>query len=286
MNGTTGITGSLERLGRRLRIALVLIGLAPVLLLGILLQWPAIKLGLGYRRHLPRLFHRCVCWFLGVRIRQLGSAAKLRPMLVVSNHVSWLDISVIGSTMPLCFIAKSEVETWPVIGLLARLQRSIFVVRNRRTDTKAVNGRIAARLAEGDPIVLFGEGTTGDGNRVLPFRSALIGAARESLATSASTRTAVQPLAITYVRRNGLPLGRTERPGIAWYGAMDLAPHLADLICAGPIDVVLSWGEASVVEATSDRKALVGALENDIRRMSIIARTGREPLAAGLSSNR
>jgi lyso-ornithine lipid O-acyltransferase len=281
-----GVIGFLERLGRRLRITMVLVCLAPVLLLGIVLQLPAIKLGLGYRRHLPMLFHRCVCWLLGVRVHQRGSAAMLRPMLVVSNHVSWLDISVIGSVMPLCFIAKSEVETWPVIGLLARLQRSIFVVRNRRAETKVVNGRIAARLAEGDPIVLFGEGTTGDGNRVLPFRSALIGAARESLAVSASDRMAVQPLAITYVRRNGLPLGRTERPGIAWYGAMELAPHLADLICAGPIDVVLSWGEVVLVEETSNRKALVCALESDIRRMSIIARTGREPLAAGLSSNR
>ncbi|WP_204335918.1 hypothetical protein, partial [Klebsiella pneumoniae] len=89
------------------------------------------------------------------------------------------------------------------------------------------NETVAARLAAGDLIVLFAEGTTGDGNRVLPFRSSLVGAARAALQAEGARvdRIRLQPLAVTYPRRNGLTVVRGERPEIAWYGDMELAPH-------------------------------------------------------------
>lgn len=101
---------------------------------------------------------------------------------MLSNHVSWLDIIVLGSLRPLSFVAKSEIAGWPVVGTLARLQRTVFIDRARRADTAAVNAAVARRLAGGDLIVLFAEGTTGDGTRLLPFRSSLVGAARAALA--------------------------------------------------------------------------------------------------------
>jgi 1-acyl-sn-glycerol-3-phosphate acyltransferase len=183
---------------------------------------------------------------------------------VVSNHVSWLDIPVIGSLHPLSFIAKSEVGNWPVVGLLAKLQRSVFIDRQRRKATAEVNDALAHRLVKGEVIVLFAEGTTGDGNRLLPFRSSLVGAAQAALAHDTVETVYLQPLAIAYTRRDGLPITRRDRPFIAWYGDMDLAPHLALFVKGHPIDVVVTWGEP--ISFNGSRKEATAAAEASVRR--------------------
>src|SRR6202011_3813730 len=128
---------------------------------------------------------------------------------------------------PVVFVAKREVAGWPLFGLLARLQRSVFVDRKRRHKTGEVNAQIAQRLAEGDPVVLFGEGTSSDGNRVLPFRSALIGAARDALVEAEhSGRVLIQPLSVAYTRLHGLPIGRLHRhiAALVWRHGASGAP--------------------------------------------------------------
>jgi 1-acyl-sn-glycerol-3-phosphate acyltransferase len=160
--------------------------------------------------------------------------------------------------------------------LLAKLQRTVFVNRNHRHKTADVNAEIARRLAGGDPVVLFGEGTSSDGNRVLEFRSALIGATREAVAQAEHvTRVYIQPLSIAYTGMLGLPLGRQHRPLIAWYGDFELAPHLAEVLRRGSIDVTLTWGAPIPVDETSDRKATTRTLENEVRRMTSLALCGR-----------
>jgi lyso-ornithine lipid O-acyltransferase len=212
-------------------------------------------------RRLPILLHRAFLRLFGVRVRVMGAPPE-GPALMVVNHASWLDIPVLASLTPLSFVAKREVAGWPVVGLFARLQRCIFLDRTRRSATAAANARIAERLAEGDAIVLFPEGTSNDGNRVLPFRSSLIGAA---LAETVGRKPVVQPVAIAYVRRDGLPVTRADRPAIAWYGDMDLAPHLAAFARRGPIDAVVVWGEPIPVDAGSDRKRLTAQAEAAVR---------------------
>jgi 1-acyl-sn-glycerol-3-phosphate acyltransferase len=265
-----------DRALRSLRIAWVVTALAPAVGLGIPLQWLGLRYKLGYRRRLPVWFHRYVTRVFRVRVHQRGAPALGRPLLIVSNHVSWLDIVVLSAVLPVSFIAKSEVASWPLFGLFAKLQRSVFVDRARRSETAAVNAEIAERLRAEDPIVLFAEGTTSDANRVLPLRSALIGAAGAAVREDGAAPVLVQPLCVTYTRRHGLPVTRTERPGIAWYGDMDLLPHLAGVLCSGPLDVTLSWGEPIVYAAASDRKAVVKASEAQIRALDAAARTGRE----------
>src|SRR5262249_58257431 len=192
------------------------------------------------RRRIPTFYHCIVCRILGVRITTIGRRADERPLLIVANHCSWLDISVITSVAPVVFVAKQEVARWPVSGLLAKLQRTVFVDRTRRQKTRDVNAEIAQRLAEGDPVVLFGEGTSSDGTRVLPFRSALIGAAGDALAEAEHTgRVWIQPLSLAYTHARGLPLARHERPRVAWYGHMSMAPHLAGMIRRPGVDVTL-----------------------------------------------
>ncbi|CUA93117.1 lysophospholipid acyltransferase family protein [Pannonibacter indicus] len=243
------------------------------------LQWLAIKAGHPVQRQLPYLWHRIATRLVGIRITQKGKPATHRPLLIVANHASWVDITVLGAVMPLSFIAKSEVEGWPIFGLFAKLQRTVFVNRTRRTETGAVASQIAGRMASGDAMVLFAEGTSNDGNRVLPFRSALLGAATKALENG--TPVEVQPLSIVYARQHGIPLDRRTRARIAWYGDMELGGHLWGVFCNGAIDVELTWGEPVQVGPGTDRKTLTARLHADVERMTIAGLTGREPLDPG-----
>ena len=231
---------------------------------------------------MPVLFHRAFVALFGLRVTQSGTPPEAgEPALVLSNHVSWLDIIAVGSLRPLSFVAKSEIAGWPMIGHLAVLQRTLFIDRARRGATATVSAAMGHRLAGGELVVLFAEGTTGDGTRLLPFRSSLVGAARAALqAEGERGRVRLQPLAITYPKRNGLPVVRSERAEIAWYGDMELAPHLATFVQGGPIDVHVVWGAPILFEADSDRKVATAAAEAEVRRAIqgvVTGRAGREP---------
>jgi 1-acyl-sn-glycerol-3-phosphate acyltransferase len=248
---------------RRVSVALRLLMLGLVYLVILPPHLLALRLGWRIAGRIPVLFHRTFLTLFDVRVIEKGTPPGETATLVLANHVSWLDIPVISSLHPLSFIAKSEVAGWPVIGTFARLQRSVFIERQRRTATTEANAAVAHRLARGEAMVLFAEGTTGDGNRILPFRSSLVGAARAALADPGVERIHVQPLAIAYPRRNGLPVTRRERPGIAWYGDMDLGPHLALFFREGPIDAVVVWGEPILFDG--DRKEVTARAETAIR---------------------
>jgi 1-acyl-sn-glycerol-3-phosphate acyltransferase len=154
----------------------------------------------------------------------------------------------------------------------------VFVDRTRRTAVGRTANDILGRLGQGDTIVLFAEGTSSDGNRVLPFRSALIGAVREAGARTEHGIT-VQPMAISYTRVNGIAMGRMHRPLIAWYGDLDFMPHIKALLGAGAIDAVVNYGEPFTADARSDRKIMAKQLEDAVRRLN--AATLHPKTAAG-----
>jgi 1-acyl-sn-glycerol-3-phosphate acyltransferase len=245
--------------------------ITPVILIGLPVQWVAKRFGLNAMRTIPLRFHRFLNRALGVRRIVRGTICPGRPLLLTPNHASWLDITVLSAVLPVSFVSKAEVGTWPLIGTLARMQRTVFVDRNRRSATGATNAELAERLAAGDIIALFAEGTSGDGTHVLPFRSALLGAATASGVEAVW----VQPVAITYSRLNGLPLGRSGRFRVAWYGEMNLAPHLWGVLKAGAIDVIITFGEPVRVDATTDRKRLAREAEASVRRLHATALRGR-----------
>jgi 1-acyl-sn-glycerol-3-phosphate acyltransferase len=249
------------------------IGLAVLPLLP--LQALAIRTGRG--RRIPPLFHRWVCRALSVRVTVEGTPpARGERALIVANHVSWLDIPVVGSTGPLAFIAKSEIAGWPGIGLFARLQRTIFLDRSRRAATADIAAATGERLGQGERIVLFAEGTTGDGSRIMPFRSSLLGAVRQALGNDADGEILIQPLAVLYLGRNGLPGGRAGRAALAWYGDTELAPHLVEMLNGGPIDVRLVWGEPIRMGRDGARKEVARAAEAAVRQAAVTAFTGRQ----------
>lgn len=226
---------------------------------------------------IPRLFHRAVCRIIGVRTRVEGvPPAPGSRALIVANHVSWLDVPVIGAQQPLSFIAKAEIERWPGIGLMARLQRTIFIDRTRRSATAATAMRMGERLMNGDSMVLFAEGTTGDGSRILPFRSSLLGAVKEALGPDGDGEILVQPLAILYLGQHGIPGGRAGRARLAWYGDMALGPHLREVLGGGPIDVRLVWGEPIRMGRAHSRKEAARMAEQAVKRAAVVGFTGRE----------
>lgn len=241
---------------RLLLLGLLTLALIPLQMLALRWNWPVLH-------DVPVWFHRTLLSLFGVRVVERGQPPGEAPTLVVANHVSWLDIPVIGSLHPLSFIAKSEIEGWPVVGLFARLQRSVFIDRQRRKATAEVNDALAHRLVKGEIIVLFAEGTTGDGTRLLPFRSSLVGAAQTALMHDSVEKVFLQPLAIRYTRRDGLPVTRRERPFIAWYGDMELAPHLKVFIEGHPLDVTVTWGEP--IPFNGNRKEATAAAEASVR---------------------
>lgn len=245
------------------RLWLKLAALAPAFLIGLPVQALLLRMRPALARRLPVLFHRYLCLVLGVRRRTLAGTPPQGAALILSNHVSWLDIVVLGSLAPVSFIAKADVAGWPVFGTLARLQGTLFVDRTRRTATGTARDGIADRLAAGERMILFAEGTTSDGNRVLPYRSALVGAA---LAERHDLPVALVPLALCYTHRDGLPLTRRERPDIAWYGAMELLPHLKALLAGGPVDVAITWGQPLQPSDAADRKHLTRQAESFARQ--------------------
>jgi 1-acyl-sn-glycerol-3-phosphate acyltransferase len=256
---------------RLVALSLVTLPLIPVQALAVRLRWPLAAT-------LPVFWHRLALATLGVRVTTFGAPATGRPLLVVANHASWLDILILGGRMPLSFVAKTEVATWPVFGLFAKLQRSVFVDRARRGDAGRTATEMAARMVAGDSIVLFAEGTTSDGNQVLPFRSALLGAARHALGDDGGKgggAVLVQPVAIAYLRRHGVPLGHAGRALVAWPGDVDLVPHLMTLVRSGPFDVAVAYGPPRLFDAMTDRKQLTAALETDVRRMHNRLNAGR-----------
>jgi 1-acyl-sn-glycerol-3-phosphate acyltransferase len=180
-----------------------------------------------------------------------GKPTGVRPVLFAANHVSYTDIAVLGSLIAGSFIAKAEVARWPLFGWLAKLQRSVFIDRRVRS-TSAQRDAMMRRLSAGDALILFPEGTSSDGVRVLPFKSALFGAVE----TPQGRRIAVQPVSIAYTRLDGMPLGRLYRPFFAWYGAVALAPHLWRMIGLGTVEVVVEFHPPTTLADCGSRKAL------------------------------
>jgi 1-acyl-sn-glycerol-3-phosphate acyltransferase len=176
-----------------------------------------------------RFYWSTMSWLIGLDIRVIGAVPepRVRPLVFVSNHSSWLDILVLGGRLDACFISKDEVAGWPLINLVARLGRTVFV-RRRRASTGRERDDMRQRLAGGDNLILCPEGTTSDGSRVLPFRSAFLSIA-ELPAGSDGRPPLVQPVSVVYDRLGFLPTGRASRPLFAWYGDMTIGGHFWQL---------------------------------------------------------
>ena len=249
-----------------LRAPAIFAGFLLLTLICLLPQWIARKFNLAMRKRIPRFYHNTLCKLIGIRVQVLGEPLKGGGLLL-ANHSSWLDIVILSGICPLVFVAKSEVNGWPLFGLLARLQNTIYVHRGEKARALSDRDTIRERIKSGDGIIIFPEGTSSDGNRVLPFKSALLSAAELPLGegNDGDAHTQVQPVSLGYVANYGIPMGRETRPFYAWYGDMDLLPHLWKAFASGPLDVVVEFHKPLTVGEGGGRKQLAQRAERAVR---------------------
>ena len=239
------------------------------------LQFFAMKTGLWPETFILKIWHRAMLCGLGIRVRAVGTLSQQRPLLVASNHISWTDIMVLGSLVDVKFIAKSELEGWPLLGALSKLQRTVFIERERKRKSGDQASEIATRLAKGDAMVLFAEGSTGGGNILLPFKSTLFGAASMAISEGTAEEVSIQPVAIAYTRLHGVAFGRWDRRISAWIGDQDLWPHLKALLAQGGLDAEVHFGEPVVFARGSNRKESARIVERRVHAM--MQRALRDP---------
>ncbi|MEO1066289.1 MAG: lysophospholipid acyltransferase family protein [Pseudomonadota bacterium] len=248
-----------------------LIGLLLLLIITIIaapVQALLVALRLPLRRVLPQIWHKWACSIIGLRMVTAGKISDKRPLLLVANHVSWLDILALSRVGQVSFIAKREVSRWPLFGTLASLQETVFVNREKRAKTFAKVQEIGARLDHGDTMVLFAEGTSTSGAHVAPFRPALLGVANAKRGLSTLS---IQPVAIAYTHLHGIKTDGHDRNLTGFYGDMDMASHLWSVLKTGAIDVTITFGQPLDVTPDDDRKQIAKVLEQTVRTMKTAA---------------
>ena len=228
------LSGTARLLWRSLR-------LLPHLLLGLAMS-ALVGVDFGNRLDRPRLarwWHRHLLRIIGLHIEVRGQPLR-GPHISVANHVSWLDIPLLGSLAPTRFIGKADIRHWPVAGWLATASGTYYL-RRGKGGARPLLDRLVPALQNGGTVTLFPEGTTTDGTQLLPFHARLFGAAIEA-------RCPVQPVALHYAPDRD---GQRVAPFI---GDDDLLRHLLRVLRAPGLRVTVSYGEA--LAACGDRDTL------------------------------
>jgi 1-acyl-sn-glycerol-3-phosphate acyltransferase len=231
-------------------------------------------------------YWQSIARMLGLQVRVIGAlapraGANRRPVIYVCNHASWLDIPAIGGVLRACFVSKDDVAAWPIVGTIARLGRTVFVSRSRQGISRE-RDQMQDRLKAGDDLILFPEGTSSDGSRVLPFHSSFFAAAY------GDAMPLIQPVSVVYDRLAGLPVGRSSRAVFAWYGDMSLAPHVWRLAQWRGKRVTLLFHQPMDPADYPSRKALSQAAWNVVADGAAALRQNRpaqplpEPTRAGV----
>ncbi len=208
-------------------VLLLFLGL--ILLIAFFPWWSSVR-----QLRVKRVWSRWVMRAVGVRWASDSAPPELPagPTMVVMNHVSWLDIIILNAVIPSTFVAKSEIRNWPLIGLLAARTGTVFIERGSRHAVRHVNHEIVKRLANGEVITFFPEGTTSDGRHVLPFHASLFAMAvadREHHRAGA----AVVPVALSYFH-HGRPTTR-----VAYVGEQTLMQSMMSVLATPGLQVVL-----------------------------------------------
>ena len=239
------------------RLVLRLAALVPWTLLCFLL-WLAGALPARARGHLAAwrariqsLWSRGVCRIAGVRLSVEGPLPR-GAFFLVANHLSYLDVVVLGALAPCAFVSKAEVARWPVLGFLARAMGTLFIERERKRALGRINELVAARLARGEALVLFPEGTSSGGPGVLPFRPAL-------LEPAASLGVPVLFAALSYATPHGEP---PARDAVCWWGDMLFVRHFLALLRLPYVETRVRFGREPL--RAPDRKQLAQRLERAV----------------------
>ena len=185
----------------------------------------------------------------GIKVKVSGKIEK-NNVLFVSNHISYLDIFVLGSLTKAIFVAKSEIKSWPIINKIAAIGKTIFIDRSKVLKIRNQVEVLSNALKKGKNLILFPEGTSSDGSKVLPFKSSLFGLSD----LYSDKKFKIQPISITYSKLDGVPVERKFRPFFAWFGDMDLVPHAWQFLGLGLIEVNIHYHKSVPLKAFNNRK--------------------------------
>jgi 1-acyl-sn-glycerol-3-phosphate acyltransferase len=166
-----------------------------VALTALLFPWIGAKFRLRLERHWNRILMNILN--INIHLHGLAPGFSAQNIVLVANHISWLDIYVLNAIRPVRFVSKSEVRSWPIVGWLAIRTGTLFIDRTKRHDTARINREMSALLNKRECLGIFPEGTTSNGSVVRSFHSSLLQAAVQS-------RSQVWPVAIRYTHANGL----------------------------------------------------------------------------------
>lgn len=262
-------TSRLVRAWRLLRLGLHIA--RGVLTAALVLPWATPDL----RMALTREWSHSLLALFGVRLTIHGHPPEnsSRNILLVSNHVSWLDIYLLNAVRPVRFVSKAEVRNWPVVGWLAQVTGTLFLERGRRRDTARVNNAVTGALKNGDCVAFFPEGTTTDGTHLRPFLSSLLQAAVNAEST-------LQPVALRYL----LPDGGNDEAA-AYHGNMTMMDSLRKILARREIRAELNFlapidcgGKQRRELAAQAEKAISSALNQAVRHTT--PETAGDPPAA------
>ncbi len=238
--------------------------LSPVLIGCRLLRLPRAVMFTG------KLIYRGVGKIVGLRVEIYGTPCLNHPVLYVANHSSYLDIVVLGARLDGNFVAKNEVKSWPLLGPLASVAGTVFIERRAR-HSKTQSDQMSDRLTlQRNSLILFPEGTSSNGQGVLPFKSSLF-----SVAESGGRVLPVQPISLAYTMLDGMPLGRGWRSFFTWYGDMELASHLWMALGLGRPTVTVMYHPPMTLQPGMSRKKLAGLCEQQVRSGVAAANRGR-----------
>ncbi len=240
-----------------IRAVAICLAILVFVVLAVPLQWSAARLGWPSRRLVPLACCRILSRLLRVKVTAHGAPIASGARLLASNHVSWLDILALCSVEPVCFLAKKEVASWPVVSTFVKLQETVLIDRKRRRAIPGANAAMARRMLAGRSMLLFPEGTIGDGVSLKKFKSSHFASARDLLAAAAGVeRVDVQPIAIRY-----------SSPRAAWNRDVTLLPHAWSLLKGAPITCDLVFGEPLPYYRGTNRKHVTSEVRARVEEM-------------------
>jgi len=237
----------------------IMLSVGPVMAI----QWILVKYSPVVAEKFSHKYMRWLNRIMNVQLTIKGEPVRGKPCLMVANHGSWQDIIFLGAATPVSFVAKKEVSGWPVMGTLARLGGTVFVDRERRHSANDTKNEMQQRFEAGDTLVLFPEGTTNNGQRLLPFKTALFGASQMKVHGQPIL---VQPVTVAYKSLWGLPMASGQRTKFSWEGDMELGAHVWSVLTAGPPDITVCFHKPMTVDEAGGRKQLAGICEKTIAR--------------------
>ena len=220
------------------------------------LAW-ALKLD-ALRARLSQLFYAVTTIILGLRVHVRGRISRERPLMLISNHTSYLDVLVLGRLIPVSFMPKKEVRGWPLIGFMCLLADCIFVER-RPSELAQAAEEVRARLAKGKVVCLFPEGTTSDGYHIKSFKSGFLSLAE-------TLQLPVQPASIAYTHIGREPMSPARCEEVAWVGDATFFSHFWHVMTLPYLRVEVEMLESKHIADFGNRKALTQACEMEIKQ--------------------